>query len=195
MQNVLDVDRPAADEIIVTQSAGNDDDFVFHQQVPELLKRLAEEAHFHARGVVIEHHADPIATLPDIHDQPRDGRLALRLCVFAFTFIGLRRRFRRDVTQLAISKIARIMAHSIKRVPGQIQAKRFLSRYSGDSLLPFRQLRRFVLSDFGDLPPVRTYRFAPLPWLWLPGPRCATPPEPGASCCDASRRSRPLRRT
>ena len=93
MQDILDVHRPATDEIIVAQTTGDDNDLVFDEKVAKLLKRLAEKAHFHSRRIIIEDDAYTIAALSYIHNQTGNSRLTLGLCLFTFTLAGLRCRF------------------------------------------------------------------------------------------------------
>ena len=144
VQHTLGVDGPAADEVIVAQRSGYDDDFVFLQEVAEFLERLTEEADFHPTGVIVEYHADAIAALAHVNDQAGNSCLTTR-GVVALALVGLGRRFRNYLAQFAVRKITRIVPYRIEWMSCQVQAQRFILIAQEETFLPLLKLDRGVL--------------------------------------------------
>ena len=59
----------------------------------KFLVRLAEQAHFHPRGIIVKNHADSIASLAQIGDQTRNSHFTAGLTVIAFALCVLGSRF------------------------------------------------------------------------------------------------------
>ncbi len=148
MLNILDVDRPAADEIVVAQAPGNHHDFVLDQQMPKFLEGLAKQADFHPRCIVIEYHADPVATLTHINDQTGHGRFAFGLAVLALAFCRLWRRLGNDITELAVRQVPRVKTNRVEGMAGQVQSQCLLLVVEEQPFLPFGQFRRLAVRDF-----------------------------------------------
>ena len=120
VRNVLGVNRPVRQEIVVAKSTTHNDDLVFDKQMAKLLERFAKQADFHARSIVIERHTDAVTTLAYIGNQSGDSYLPPGLCVVSLALGRLRRCFRHQVNKFAVDKNHRIGAHRIERMTRQI---------------------------------------------------------------------------
>ena len=85
MQDILGIERPCCDEVVISKCASHNDDLVFHQQMPKFSKCLAEQAEFHATTVVVEYDADAVAAFADVDDETGDSNFAARLCVITLS--------------------------------------------------------------------------------------------------------------
>ena len=148
MQDILHVNCPATEKIIVAKRPTDDDDFIFDEQVTKFLEGFAEQIDFHTRAVIVEHHADAITALANLGDETCNGHFTTRLIVGALTLEILRRWFSDEVGQLTVDEEHGVRAYFIKRMPREIQAKRFFFVVEQFALRPFGH-RYWRLRVFG----------------------------------------------
>jgi hypothetical protein len=104
--------------------------------VPKLLERFAEQADLHSAAIVIQHHANAITAFANIDDQTGDSHLAPRLRVITLSASRLRGRLCREIGQTAVNETARVTAHCMERVSGQVKTERFLFIAQQQALRP-----------------------------------------------------------
>ncbi len=120
VQHVLHVHGPGADKIVVPQRTTHNHDLILDQQVPELLERFAEQADLHTAAIVIQHDADAVSAFANVDHQTRDSHLAPRLRIIASTSSGLRWRLCGKINQIAVDETARVRAHRVEGMPGEV---------------------------------------------------------------------------
>ena len=126
MHDVLCVDGPCTQKVIVAKRARDDDDLVLDQQMPECLEGFVEQPDFDAPCVVVEDDADAVAALAHVDDQSGDRHFATGLGIVTIASAILRRRLGRQVTETPVDEKPCIVTHGVERVAGQVQAERLL---------------------------------------------------------------------